>query len=259
MGNEIQLATSPNRIISLVPSQTELLIELGLASRIVGRTKFCIHPKEITDNIPIIGGTKNPRIQDIIKLNPDLIIGNKEENDKQSIEIMKQYFPVWMSDISNLQDSYGMIQSLGEITGKQSEANELICEIKFEYQVFYDFVHSGAAQQNISCLYLIWQNPFMVAGGNTFIHEMISVCGLKNLASNFSRYPELSAQQISELGPDFIFLSSEPYPFSNKNVSEISKLFPQSKVILVDGEMFSWYGSRLKMAFPYFKKLIQSI
>ena len=259
MGKLIYLDAPPERIISLVPSQTELLIDLGLADKIVGRTKFCIHTQEVVRKIPQIGGTKNPRIKDILDLQPDLIIGNKEENDKNIIEQLQPHTQVWMSDILCLADAYEMIRELGLINQKQFHAEKLINDIQSEHDLLINFVGSSKKKNKPECLYLIWKGPYMAAGTNTFIDHMIHICGFINSAGYAERYPELSPDTIQKLDPDIIFLSSEPYPFSNKDVSELESILPDRKIILVDGEMFSWYGSRLKKAFPYFKKLIQSL
>lgn len=259
MGEMIRLECKPHRIISLVPSQTELLIDLGLAENIVGRTKFCIHPKDKVANIPKIGGTKTPSIEKITQLKPDLIIGNKEENDKESISRLKSICPVWMSDIVTIDQALEMIESIAHLTDTHEKARVLLTEIKGLLGDFQEFIKIHILPKNLTALYMIWRKPFMAAGSDTFINSMLLESGFKNLLSNEGRYPVISAEQLKSKSPDIIFLSSEPYPFSNKHVLEIQEICPNSRVILVDGEMFSWYGSRLKLAFPYFKQLFLSL
>jgi len=242
----IYLPDPPKRIISLVPSQTELLVDLGLEDRIVGVTKFCVHPRNLREEKTIVGGTKNYRFDVIDSLQPDLIIGNKEENDQERIEILASMYPVWMSDILTVEDSLKMILGLGKITDTLYKAEELVNQLKIELNTSVPF--KGTA------VYLIWNEPIMVAGKNTFINEMLSIAGFKNLIRT-SRYPEVNIEDLQALEPDYLLLSSEPFPFKDKHLSYFKTLLPNSSVRIVDGELFSWYGSRLLKAQFYFKSL----
>lgn len=251
MGRRIALSKSPKRIISLVPSQTELLFDLGLADSIVGITKFCIHPKEKIRNISKIGGTKKFDFEKIEALKPDLIIGNKEENYPEGIEKLAQKYPVWLSDIYSLADALQMIQAIGELTHKNTEASTL-CE-----QIQQNFSQLPKITSNKTVAYLIWQKPYMVAAKHTFIDAMLTEIGLSNIFEDKERYPEISIAELSEKQPDYIFLSSEPYPFKEKHIFKLQNTCPKSKILLVDGEMFSWYGSRLLKSCFYFQELLQ--
>lgn len=234
----------PERIISLVPSQTELLVDLGLEHKIAGITKFCVHPEYIRANKEIVGGTKNPDISKIRKLKPDLIIGNKEENRKEDIEILRKEFNVWLSDVNNLEDAKRMIMEVGRISGSLEKANKIAESISKK------FTHFNVAHlKNKKVVYLIWMNPFMVVGANTFIDEMISISGMINVFGDKSRYPATDAEEIKKLNPDLILLSSEPFHFNEEMKKEIKAQFRGISVLDVDGEMFSWYGSRL-LKFP---------
>lgn len=247
MGYSIATTHPLKRIISLVPSQTELLAELGLSVEIAGITKFCIHPKSWFESKPKVGGTKQFDFELIEALNPDLIIGNKEENYKEGIEKLRTKYPVWMSDILNLNGAVQMIRELSMVVGKERDGeriSNLICE-RFKEIV-------PASQQTV--LYLIWRKPWMVAGTDTFINDMLCRLNLRNIISA-SRYPELSSHQLTELNPDLIFLSSEPYPFKEQHRIDLQRICPASRIIFVDGEMFSWYGSRLMYAPGYFNTL----
>ena len=253
MNSVIRLGDFPSRIISLVPSQTQLLHYLGLENEVVGITKFCIHPDEWFRSKTRVGGTKTVKFDEVYGLKPDLIIGNKEENQKEDIERLKKIAPVWMSDIYHLDDSFEMMLKIGELTNKSTEANTLVNEIKSEFQKLDEVVKK--INSNSSVLYCIWNEPLMVAGKNTFVDDMLSRCGLIN-SCEIERYPDVSN---SDLNPDFVFLSSEPYPFSEKHISELQIRYPKAKIVLVDGEMFSWYGSKLKEAPAYFADLLNSI
>jgi ABC-type Fe3+-hydroxamate transport system substrate-binding protein len=251
------------RIISTVPSQTELLYDLGLREEVIGITKFCVYPDEWfspRDSYGApktrIGGTKDLNIKKIIELKPDLIISNKEENVKEEIEELQKHFKVYVSDIKNLDDAFKMMNDIGESVNKKEEAKNIIAEIKKQFD------NSGIRFSNFnsqSVLYLIWKNPYMTVGRDTFIHDMITRCGFKNIFGELKRYPEITSEQIASSKPDFIFLSSEPYPFKEKHIDELKTISPSSKIILVNGEYFSWYGSRLLKAAEYFAKLRKEI
>lgn len=248
LGNNTSLSSPPQKIISLVPSQTELLADLGLDDNVVGITKFCVHPSEWRKRKTIVGGTKNFHFDTIDRLQPDLIIGNKEENYKEGIERLRERYPVWMSDIFTLQDALQMIETIGLMTETQVSAKQISDDIssKFESIKKYD---------GQSVLYLIWRQPWMAAGKNTFIDSMLTAIGLTNVIASYDRYPTITSEQIASLAPQYIFLSSEPYPFNDQHNQELRKVSPASRNFLVDGEMFSWYGSRLRKAPDYFNTL----
>jgi ABC-type Fe3+-hydroxamate transport system substrate-binding protein len=252
MGNEIVLSGAPRRIVSLVPSQTELLFDLGLESEIAGITRFCIHPHEKVKYFPKIGGTKKFDFEKISSLNPDLILGNKEENYREGIEVLQKKFPVWMSDINDVYDALFMIQSLGEMTGREDQAYLIAFSIKKKLEGY-------CAPYRLNAAYFIWKAPFMCAGGETFIDEMLKIAGFRNVFATHKRYPVVSEEDIRKCDADLILLSSEPYPFVEKHLDEFRQLCPKALVLLVDGEMFSWYGSRLQYSAEYFSALEQKI
>lgn len=251
MNRTIRLEKFPERIVSLVPSQTELLFDLGLGDRVVGITKFCIHPNEWYKTKTRVGGTKNLHLDVIEKLQPDLIIGNKEENTQGDIDALEKKYPVYMSDIFAVEDALQMIADLGDLTGTELEAKKITTTVKRDFDSF--------TLQNKSVLYLIWADPFMAAGGNTFIGDVIRKIGLTNCIQDpNARYPELSSDQIAELNPDFIFLSSEPFPFNESHAEKIAGNY-KGRIEFVDGELFSWYGSRMQHMKAYFTSLFQRL
>ena len=247
-GYKLQLAERPVRIISLVPSQSELLWDLGLEKEVVGITKFCLHPQKMFETVSRVGGTKTISFEKIKELNPDLIIGNKEENVKEQIELLRKSYNVWMSDVNTLDNDKQMIKSVGVITGKIKEADQMASEIELKFKELKSKAIESAA-------YLMWHNPYMAAASGTFIDSIMQSAGLYNVYSDKLRYPEINLEELSRRKPDYILLSTEPFPFNEKHVAEMQKSFPQSKVLLVDGEMFSWYGSRLKRIPGYLKNL----
>ncbi|HVW95861.1 MAG TPA: helical backbone metal receptor [Mucilaginibacter sp.] len=246
----VDLAERPKRIVSVVPSQTELLFDLDLVDEIVGVTKFCVHPKEKVRIVMKIGGTKQLDIAKITDLKPDLIIANKEENDQQQIEQLMELFPVWVSDIGDLNGAVEMIEIVGEMVGKTAEAKKLTDTIR------QDFAGLLPLERKLRTAYFIWRNPYMVTGCNTFIDNMLSRCGFIN-AFDQPRYPEIDGTLLRQAKPELILLSSEPYPFKEKHIEELQAILPEAVIKLVDGEMFSWYGSRLLQAPGYFKQLLE--
>lgn len=255
LGNTIILPAPPKRIVSLVPSQTEFLFDIGLDSEIVGITRFCIHPKDKVVGKEKIGGTKQFNFEKIRQLQPDLIIGNKEENYKEGIEELQRHYPVWMSDIYTLEDSLTMMQQLSMLLGKEAEGRALVERISTGFAG----IETDTASTLPSAAYFIWRKPYMVAASNTFINEMLLRFGVRSVFEGMERYPEIQTETLARLKPDYIFLSSEPYSFREVHREEFQGFCPTAKVLLVDGEMFSWYGSRLQYAPTYFKHLQQML
>ena len=249
LGNQITINYPPKRIVSLVPSQTELLFDLGLDEEIVGLTKFCIHPIEKFAAKAKVGGTKKLLIEKIRDLKPDLIIGNKEENSKADIELLQQEFPVWMSDIYNLEDAMQTIADIGDLVDRQPEATYLNHLISAGFRDLQSLAVEKAIDKTVA--YVIWKDPYMLAGRNTFIDDILRKIGLTNIVAE-KRYPEIELPQLAGKNCNLVFLSSEPYPFKEKHMEELQSALPKAKVMLVDGEMFSWYGSRLVKAVQYF-------
>lgn len=242
----------PKRIISLVPSQTELLFYLGLEKEVVGITKFCVHPEHQFRSKPRIGGTKKFNFDKIKALEPDLLIGNKEENQKEQIEQLGTSYPIWMSDIITFEDALEMIEQLGLITQKKEKAEQLIEQILIAYE---QLRVSKLKKTRPKVAYLIWNNPYMVAADKTFIHTMLQMAGFDNIFEDKERYPSISSEELAAAQPDCIFLSSEPYPFKTKHLNELRIICPNATVQLVDGELFSWYGNRLLLAARYLMEL----
>jgi ABC-type Fe3+-hydroxamate transport system substrate-binding protein len=245
-GYNFTLPRQPQRIISLVPSQTELLYYLGIEP--IGQTIFCFHPASKFKNSTKIGGTKNLQLSKIDQLKPDLIIGNKEENNEEQIEYLRKRYPVWLSDIKTIVDSIDMITSIGDLIGKTEQAADLSHRIEQGFD-------NLNLKKKASILYIIWRGPYMAAGKDTYINSMIEASGYSNaLELDTLRYPSITNKEITESEPDEIWLSSEPYPFKDKHIEELQEIAPKAHIKLVDGELFSWYGPRMLKTIDYLSK-----
>ena len=249
MGRRVAVPFPPQRIVSLVPSQTELLFDLGLGENVVGITKFCIHPVEARAKSTVIGGTKNFNFEKIAALEPDLIIGNKEENYQAGIEQLATNYPVWLSDISNLPEALDMIRRVGFISGAKEKAEAMATEIDASFAAL------ATDETAISAAYFIWRKPYMAAAKGTFINDMLLRAGFSNVFAGQARYPTISAEQLAAAAPQCILLSSEPYPFNEKHLAEFQAICPDAKIGIINGELFSWYGSRLRKSAAYFSQL----
>lgn len=246
----IVLPKTPQRIISLVPSQTELLVDLGLRKKLVGITKFCIHPSNLKNEVSVVGGTKNIQLEKIKRLQPDLVICNKEENTQEIVDSLSSFVPVWVSDIYTVKDTFDMVSRLGALLEVVEQAKDINDGIRAEYDAFVSFMRKKPVRRTA---YLIWKNPFMAAGNHTFINELLRLNNFENIFNAESgRYPEVTLDDLNQA--ELVLLSSEPYPFKVSDVLELKNAL-QTEVRLVDGEYFSWYGSRLKEAFTYFRTL----
>lgn len=238
------------KVVSLVPSITEALFDLGLTEHeVVGRTKFCIHPSEKVKSITTVGGTKNIQIEKVKTLQPDLIIANKEENVKEQVEELRKYCKVLLTDVSTIEDNYYLLKNLGNIFGLKEKAQE--------YNLATYEALNLSLQKPIKVAYLIWKNPYMTIGKDTFIHHILKEMGFINIFEKDLRYPEVTAKDLSSA--EVIMLSSEPFPFKEKHITELKGIYPDKKVILVDGEAFSWYGTHIAKSKNYYQQLIDSL
>lgn len=236
------------KVVSLVPSITEALFDLGLTeNEIVGRTKFCIHPKEKVKNVEIIGGTKNLNLEKIRSLQPDIILANKEENVKDQVEELMKDFKVTVTNIENIEDNYYLLKTLGNLFNKEEKAQHYNLKI-------YDVLQNSKINPPIKAAYLIWKNPYMTVGSDTFIDKVLKEIGFENLFEDRKRYPEITVEDLADA--DVIMLSSEPFPFKEKHILELKKFYPDKKIMIVDGEAFSWYGTHIAKCENYFKELI---
>ncbi|WP_026839540.1 ABC transporter substrate-binding protein [Gillisia sp. JM1] len=251
LNRDIDISRPFNRIISLVPSLTELVIYLGLEEKLVGITKFCIHPEGLKKTKTIVGGTKQVHLDKIRDLKPDLILCNKEENTLEMVQDLEKICQVHISNIITFSDSLELIKKYGLLFEKEKKANELVSELSKKNSSF----QANLSSKKIKVAYFIWRRPWMVVGGDTFINSMLELNGWENIyKGSEGRYPEIDLELLKDQNPDLILLSSEPFPFQQKHIDEI-RVFSNARIEIVNGEFFSWYGSRQLKAFDYFKEL----
>ncbi|MCS6978982.1 MAG: helical backbone metal receptor [Flavobacteriales bacterium] len=255
MGFMVQVPPKPRRIVSLVPSITEYLHDLGLEDYLVGITKFCVHPPHYLQTKTRVGGTKNFKVELIRSLHPDLIVANKEENEKEKLLHLKNAgLPVWISDVTDYNSALDMMLRLGDVCGVPETAQSLVKDVQKARKWL------KTPESKIPVAYLIWRRPFMTVNRNTFIHHMMAMAGMENVfAGHEARYPEISTEDLQAASPSLVILSSEPYPFSEKHFEELEKIVPQAYLFLADGEMFSWYGSRMLQAFDYLEMVRKQV
>jgi len=239
------------KVVSLVPSITEALFDLGLTeNEVIGRTKFCIHPSEKVKNVSVIGGTKNINIDKIKALQPDLILANKEENVKEQVEALMDDFKVIVTNVENIEDNYYLLKTLGKLFNKEEKAQCFNLKI-------YEILNETKIQSSVKAAYLIWKNPYMTIGSDTFIHKIMDEIGFENIFKDRKRYPEITVEDLSDV--EVIMLSSEPFPFKEKHIEELKAFYPDKKIMIVDGEAFSWYGTHIAKCENYFKELIAEV
>ncbi|MEH6659398.1 ABC transporter substrate-binding protein [Leeuwenhoekiella marinoflava] len=252
LGHVISLQKPPTRIVCLVPSLTELLVDLDLSEHIVGVTKFCVHPENLREEKQVVGGTKSIHLDKIKQLKPDFILCNKEENTLEIVETCRKIAPVYVSDINTFEEFYAFLKDLGKVFQIENSTQNLIEEVSGKRHAFQKRVLLRPAQK---VAYLIWNNPVMVAGGANFINVLLKELQFKNIFEREkSRYPEIKITDLKEA--ELVLLSSEPFPFKKKHIAQFQQ-YTDAKILCVDGEYFSWYGSRLLKAFDYFEELLE--
>lgn len=252
LGNELLLDAPPRRIVSLVPSQTELLFELGVGEQVVGVTKFCVRPDEARAGRRSVGGTKTPDLARIRALKPDFVLANREENRAEDIAAIAEFAPVYVTDVNSLPQALAMTRAVGFALGAEARAARIAADIENAF--------AGLPKlDGLRCAYLIWREPWMAAGGGTFIGDLLPRLGLDNVIEARARYPELTLDELAAAAPDVVLLSSEPYPFKRTHGAELAAALPQARIVPVDGEMFCWPGSRLLAAAGYFRGLLPTL
>lgn len=255
LGREFSLSTSPRRIISLVPSLTELIAEgLGLASSLVGITDYCVHPAVVAQSVTAVGGPKSINIATVKAMQPDLVVASREENIREQIAELSTFVPVFVTDVVSIAGACETIAQLGEVLAVPTRALALVEDIR---EGFRSYVKPNPA---VRAVYLIWKDPYMAVGAGTFIDDMLNASGFCNVAAEtFARYQQVEIAQLAAMNPDVVLLSSEPYTFTGQDREELKSQLPTSAILHVDGEIFSWYGNRMLKAPAYFKQLLKFV
>ncbi len=246
------------RIVSLCPSLTELVFDLGRGSDLVGVTRFCVHPPEGVRGIETVGGTKSPKIERIVELAPDLVLLNEEENRVEDAEELRSAGLRCHSSLPrNPADTSAMVRSIGQALGREDEAEGIAREID---RRSHRVRESATGKRRVRFAYLIWRRPLMTASGDTFISSLLTQAGGDNVfAGHARRYPVVEPQDLVRARPEVILLSTEPFPFQAEHIDEISRdtaLAPEMFCI-VDGELLSWHGSRTPAGIDYAERVIE--
>jgi len=218
----------------------------------VGITKFCVHPTHLRKRKTIVGGTKKVSFEKIKQLQPDIILCNKEENTKEIVDTLAKEFQVHVTNVETMSDALEMIEQYGVIFNKEKQATAMCATIKTELKKFKKEIEIASTKKVAYC---IWKDPWMVVGGGTFIDHMLALNNFDNSYKKKERYPMVSLDDLKDASLDYILLSSEPFPFTQKHKKELEESLSNVKIKLVDGEYFSWYGSRLLKTFSYFIRL----
>lgn len=231
--------TSPQRIVSLVPSLTELVWWLGCGDGLIGRTRFCTEPAEMAAAIPALGGTKDPDIAAITALQPDLVITNREENRREDVEALRGHgLNVLVTDPNTVAEATAMIAALGDLLGEQPRTSALVSDI-----------HAAIAEPGPVAaprvLVAVWHRPFMGLGAQSYGHDLIEVAGATNVLASHDRYPALSEQELAAVSADLVLLPDEPFRFTERHVPAYSTIAPAT---VVDGRLLWWYGPRIPQA-----------
>lgn len=246
VGRTIEIAISPKRIISLCPAITTTLFSIGLDKEIIGRTRYCLFPENKVEQLEVVGGTKDINLEKIRTLNPDLIIAEKEENTEEIVLQLEKEFPVYVFEVQSIEDNDRMIQDLGQLTNKETASARLREQI-------LQALGSLPNLQGKKVAYMIWQNPFMVVGDDTYINALL---GAMNLVNPFTavegRYPVVTLEDLQQMDLDYLLLATEPFRFKERHVEKMASLLTTVQVSLIDGEMF-WYGVNMIDGANYLK------
>lgn len=247
---------SPQRLVSLCPSITETLHALGVWSAVVGRTQYCVHPEGLVEAVPHVGGTKQPDLDRILSLAPDLVLLNEEENRREDAEALQaagvpvaSYFP------RDLVETAAYLEALGRDVGAPEEGARLAARLS-------EALAAPRPKLNgLRHVYLIWRKPWMAVGPDTFISRLLAAAGFENLLGEGERYPELTAEDLAALDPDVVLLSSEPYPFAARHRQELSQAtgLPEERLVLVDGQLLSWHGVRTLAGLAHARELAERL
>ncbi|MEE1131235.1 MAG: helical backbone metal receptor [Caryophanon sp.] len=236
----IELHEPITRIVSLCPAITETLFALGVGHYVVGRTRFCIFPTEAS-SVPAVGGTKDVNYDAIDALAPQLILCEKEENTKDIVNTLSKKYPVYVAQVETIAMAHTMIEKLGLLTNRVEAVSKLL----------NDITATSLPNMNGRAAYMMWRKPYMVVGATTYISDVLETIGFTNpFTTHDGRYPTVTIEQLQDAQLDYLLLSSEPFPFAQKHIDELHSYLPNTRIQLIDGEMF-WYGAKMKETATY--------
>ena len=249
LGRKIDFERPPETVVSLVPSLTKTLSDLGLGEKLAAVTRFCKYPQELVQTLPKIGGPQKVDTQKILGINPGVVLSVKEENNREQVLQLAEKIPVVVFNIRNIDDALRMITTLGRLFSVETKAHTITSRIK------KGLANTVFPTKRLTVLYLIWKKPWMAAGKDTFIGSMLQAAGFENLANG--RYPEVNETMMRRAS--VIMLATEPYPFKEAERKQLAERFPRQKVLIVEGEIFTWFGSYMLNAASYLTKLIEKL
>lgn len=258
------MSANPQRIVSLVPSVTEALFELGLGPRVVGATDWCVHPAAAVADLPRVGGTKNPSLARVLELEPDLVIANQEENRERDVARLRAAgIRVWVTYPRTVADGVALVRELAALGAPRERAEPLCASL--ETALARARTHAPARRTRVFCA--IWKRPWMAVGADTYADDLIALCGGENVfgraaggAAGERRYPIVDEAQIEAAQPEVVLLPDEPYAFGARDVAELAALAtPASeagRIHCLDGTLVSWYGPRIARAISEITALV---
>jgi ABC-type hemin transport system substrate-binding protein len=249
----------PNRIVSLVPSLTEALFELGLGSRVVGVTDWCVHPADAVAALPKVGGTKNPSLARVLELRPDLVIANQEENRQRDVERLRgEGIDVWVTYPRTVAEGVAVVRELAELGAPPERAQPLVAALESALDAARAL--RPARPTRVFCA--IWKRPWMAVGADTYADDLIALCGGANVFCDRRerRYPIVSEAEIADAQPEVILLPDEPYSFGASDVAELGAIDTPAartgRIHGIDGTLVSWYGPRIARAIAQVSALL---
>lgn len=245
------------RLVSLCPSLTELVFDLGCGRDLVGRTKFCVHPAGRVERVESVGGTKNPKIARIIELAPDWVLLNEEENRREDAEALAAAgMRCHVSFPRDVEETAQTVREIGAVLDRPEAAERIATDIERRAARVRESARHAPVMRYA---YLIWRIPWMVAGGDTFVTAMLGLPGGVNVfAEHPERYPTVTPEELAAAEPEVVLLSSEPFPFKETHADELAAAagLPRERMQLVDGEYLTWHGSRTPDGLDYAERVI---
>ena len=260
LGDRVELNVPAARIVSLVPSITETLFELGAGGQVAGVTDYCIHPAAAVAQILKVGGTKGFSLDRVVGLEPDLVIANKEENRKPEVEALRRECPVFVTDPRTVEQAMKTVLDLGMLTGRAVEASTMAADCESRLSGVYP----ATLARPFRTVCFVWRDPWMAVGSDTYVGDLLDTFGFKNIfASEDGRYPQTSLEAVLDRGPEVIMLPDEPFEFGSGDVGEIEAFFAERgapvKIFAMDGTLLTWFGYRTALGVDYLQRTKTSL